>query len=300
MKTFIWLSVIIFGLGAGRAQAEEIVFKNGDKISGAILEDTASYLVVNSQALGTITIDRVFIESPAHDGGQGQQTAMDDGEKKAEWSRSVTLGYSRSGGNTVESEASGALAVTRKTDDDEWNFRASALYGSGDRKMDEQKYYGMLRYGWSFGQDKEWYDFVKLEADHDRFANIDYRFVPTAGIGYWFADEDQWKLKAEVGTGWEYTSYRDGTTSGSDVVLVPRGYVKKLLIGDLWLEEDLTAYLVVDDYDRYRLRSETSLIQKISEQLSWKLSFVDDYNANPGGNAKKNDYRLISSVEYAF
>ena len=31
-----------------------------------------------------------------------------------------------------------------------------------------------------------------------------------------------------------------------------------------------------------------------------KISFIDDFNSEPAGSTKKNDYRLISSIDYAF
>ena len=278
-------------------RAEEVVFKNGDRITGSILNDSRQSITVRSQALGTMVVDRDFIESPVFDDSGLVQQAE---EKKAEWNRQVSLGYGRSGGNTVKSEVDGSLSIARKTEDDELTFRASAYYSSADKKMDAQKYYGMARYAFSFGEDLKWYNFYKLEADHDRFSNIDYRIIPAAGLGYWLSDIDNWKFMVELAGGLERTDYRDGKDSSAKFVAVPRGYLKRLLIKDLWFEQDIVFYVVADDLSRYRLRSESSLIHMLTEQLSWKFSLIDEYNSDPAGGIRENDYRLIYTIDYSF
>ena len=69
--------------------------------------------------------------------------------------------------------------------------------------MDTQNWYGMLRYAFSFWE-RRWYNFYRLEADHDRFANIDYRIVPSCGIGYWFSDKEDYKAMAELAAQYGY------------------------------------------------------------------------------------------------
>jgi putative salt-induced outer membrane protein YdiY len=277
--------------------AEEIIFKNGDCITAVIVEENDQNITVRSDFLGTITIDRSFVKSPSYN---SSDIIVEEEEKKVEWGRKISIGYSKFGGNTIKSQANGELSVNRKTDDNELTFRATAFYSSADKKMDAQKYYGLVRYAFSLGDKKQWYNFYKLEADHDRFSNIDYRLIPALGVGRWLVDQGDWKRKAEMAGGFEYAEYRDGRDSSTNFMAVPRGYMKKLLMKNLWFEQDLTFYLTVDDLEQYRLRSESSLIHRLSEKLSWKLSVVNDYNSDPGGDSKKNDYRLIYEIDYSF
>ncbi len=100
----------------------------------------------------------------------------------------------------------------------------------------------MARYAYSFGGDLKWYNFYKLEADEDYFADIDYRLTPSTGVGYWFSDTDDLKAMAEMGLGYQYTNYRIEVKSTGEPVLVPRIFIDKRLIAKLHLSEDLTAY----------------------------------------------------------
>ena len=54
------------------------------------------------------------------------------------------------------------------------------------------------------------------------------------------------------------------------------------------------------DPSEYRLRAETVLDHPVTGGVSLQLSFVDEYQSEPGESAKRNDARLTSSLVYAF
>ena len=191
------------------------------------------------------------------------------------------------------------LEFAMSSSKDEINFKTMIQYSSADKKMDSQKWYNLLRYGRSL-KESAWYYFTKIEADHDYFANIDYRITPSAGLGYWFCDRDDYKLLTELGVGYQHTNYRDATKSSNEPVLIPRGYFEKEIIGKSRLSQELVLYPSLKDTGDYRLHSETALINPINDKLSLKLSFIDDYNSAPAAGTKKNDTLFASSLSYSF
>ena len=287
---------VLFLLCSLPLSAEEIVFTNGDRLTASILNDSKERITIYSQAIGTVTVDRIFIASPVYD--KTKPTVQDEEKKKKEWTGKAALGLNRSGGNTVRKEANASMDFQRKTKHNETNFRVSSYYSSYDNQMNAQRYYGLARHAFSLG-DLKWYNFYKMEFNHDYFANIDYRLIPSTGLGYWFFDDPQLKLLFETAVGFEYTSYRN-QDSESNFILLPRGYFKKRLFPSFWVEQNLTFYLVVDDLNRFRLRSESSLIHELTEKISWRLSLIDEYDADPADGAKENDYRIIYAIEYSF
>jgi len=158
----------------------------------------------------------------------------------------------------------------------------------------------MIRYAFSFGASKKWYNFYKTEAEHDRFANIKYRITPSTGLGYWFSDTDDWKLLTEAGIGYEYTEYRDDTDSDGEVILIPRLFFEKTLFNNSRFSQDITMYPSLSEFGEYRVRSESSFINPINGHISLKLSLIDEYNSDPADDTKKNDLRFISSLMYSF
>jgi len=277
--------------------ADEIYLKNGDRISGNINSETEESVTIETEAIESITINRAFVDNVVRS-GEIEETPFEPKEDKL-WQSEIAVGYSKANGNTQSNQFSLRSKSNRKTDHDEFTLKGNVHYSSSNKKMDSQKWYGMGRYAFSFW-DRKWYNFYKLEGDHDRFANIDYRVIPSTGIGYWLSDEPDWKAMVEMAIGFEHTNFRDASKSSNEAVLVPRGFLEKKFIGGLSLSQDIVLYLSLEDTGKYRLHSETVLTNPINDHLSWKISFIDDLNSDPTGSAKKNDYRLISSLDYAF
>ena len=166
--------------------------------------------------------------------------------------------------------------------------------------MDYQKWYGMSRYAFSFGGNKNWYNFYKLEFDHDRFANIDYRAIPSAGVGYWFSDTDDWKAMVECGLGLEHTKFRDDTKDSNDAILIPRGFLQRKILDHALISQEVILYPSLKNTGEYRKHSESALINPVNDKISLRFSLIDDYDSTPAAGVKKNDWRLISSLAYSF
>ncbi|KPK97119.1 MAG: hypothetical protein AMJ95_10755 [Omnitrophica WOR_2 bacterium SM23_72] len=288
------------GLLYAEVQAEpyaEVYLKNKDRISGKVVLEDDAQIKIDHEVLGAISIKKESIENIVFD--KGIKPAQTPTKEAYPWSREFSIGYDKSSGNTENSHLSVNLIGNKKTDTDEFTVKADVFYSSANKKMDAQKWYGMVRYAYSFWG-KKWYNFYKFESDHDRFANIDYRIIPSLGLGYWFDDTPTWKAMAEVGVGLEHTRFRDNTKDSNEPILIPRAFFEKTLFGSSRISQDIVFYPSLKETGEYRMHSETALINPINEKLSLRLSFIDDYNSDAAGDTKKNDTRFISSLAYSF
>ncbi len=280
--------------------ADEIYLKNGDKISGQIKQEEQDSISVETEAMGLIVVKSNAIGHMIRAQEGGLQQSVKDPEEIV-WQREVALGYNYATGNTRESQFNGSFLINRNNKHiDEWIAKGHMYYSSTKRKMDAHKWYGMGRYAYSFGSMKRWYNFYRVEADHDRFADIDYRFVPAAGVGYWFYDLPRLKLIVEAGAGYEHTSYRSNIKDKGDWVLVPRAFFEKELFANTKIRQDIYYYPTFEDFSDYRIHSETVLDMAMNHKLSLRISLIDDYNADPPADTKDNDLRVISSLAYSF
>ena len=279
--------------------ADEVYLKNGDRVSGRVVAEDASQVVLEHEAIGSVTISKAFVERIVQEETASAARIVQEAPASP-WTREMSLGYNLSRGNTEKEQLSGTLLANRKTDQDELTFKAEGFYAASSRRMDAQRYSGMARYASSFGSRLAWYKFYTLEVEHDRFEDVDWRAIPSAGIGYWFADQDDWKLMTEVGIGWERTSFRGATKNRSDLVLVPRAYAYKTVLGDATISQELILWPNLSETGEFRLRAETALTNPLAGGLALRVSFIDEFQSDPAAAAKKNDARLISSVVYAF
>ncbi|MFC1594283.1 YdiY family protein [Candidatus Omnitrophota bacterium] len=300
MQTKVLCSIMVAFLvcvaGALESNAAVVYMKNSDKITGTITEDNDNSIVVETEGMGSVVITKEHVDRIETDAAEAEVVVEEPAD---EWERNVSLGYSKSSGNTQNSEVATKLSLHRKTDEDEFHFQGDTYYSSTNKRMDAQQWNLMSRYALSF-EDKSWFNFYKIEVNHDRFANIDYRIVPSIGIGYWFEDTDDFKLMTELGAGAQYTNYRDSTKDDIEPILIPRAYIEKRIIDDARISEDLTLYPSLEDTGKYRLRSETVFTNPISDELSLQLSWVNDYDSDPSSGTKKHDMRFISALTYSF
>ncbi len=280
--------------------ADEVYLKNDDRISGKIISENKEKIVIDTEAVGRLSIQKEFIKEIRSDERVISKVKVEKEKSQSKlWKRKFTLGYNESRGNTKKSELSSEFSADRKTENNEINIKANTFYSSSEKKMDSQKYYLLGRYAFSFGK-RKWYNFYKTELDHDRFANINYRIIPSTGVGYWFSDTEDLKAMVEGAVGFEHTDYRDQTPDRDEAVLIPRAFFDKEVFSKSRISQDITFYSFPDDISEYRLRSETIFKSPLKDNLSLRFSLIDEYNSDPPADVQKNDIRFISGLELSF
>lgn len=292
----LFLFAVIFFNATFVCQAEIVRFKNGDILTGEIISETTESISILHEVLGVVEIKKEFIVT-----SESKETEPASVAKKGyDWQRKLSGGYSQSGGNTEVARGILGFSATGKAERDEWAGKINGEYASSQHKMNARRFYGLIRYAHSLEEKKKWYYFQKLEGDRDHFANIDYRLTPSLGLGYWFANTDSWKMMAESAVGYEHTHFNDETEDSNQAKLIPRFFLEKALIKNLSFNQEFVMYLSRGGAGEYRFRSQSALINKINQHCDLVLRFLDEYNSMPSGTAVKNDYRLMSSIDYLF
>ena len=295
---FAAMACMVFATGAF---ADEVYLNNGDKLTGDIIEENGNSIVMSTEAMGTVTIKRELTERVVSASiAPVVEEAAVDAVQEAAWELELSAGYNAARGNTETDELSGGYSLSRnRRHIDEITFKGTAYYSISNDETLAQKLHGMGRYARSFGESKKWYNFYSANVDHDRFADINYRLMPSSGVGYWFYDLPGIKLMVEAAAGLEYTDYRSDKDAGVEGVFIPRGFLEMKLFGDATISEDIYAYPSLTDPGEYRLHSETAFTAPITDKMSLRLSVIDDYNSDVPAGTENNDLRFISSVVYA-
>lgn len=319
MITRRWVGVLVGvvcagWLGVGVAAADEVFLTNGDRLTGVVVQEDDQQVTVEHPVLGRVTVSQSFVarvvREPADAAATPQPRQQPVVEAAAEiepeqepspWKREAELGYAMTKGNTNTEQLTGKVKGERKRELDLLTLQADSLYSSTKKKMDAQKYGGAARYERDLAEDSLWYQSYAVDLLHDRFANIQWRGTPSAGVGYRWADTEDWKLKTELGAGWEHTEYRDNTDTRDEATLIPRLVAQKRLFEKATLSQELTSWHPLGSRSgEYRLKSETALTNPLSEKLSLRFSVIDEYNSDPTGASEKNDLRITSGLVAAF
>ncbi len=104
----------------------------------------------------------------------------------------------------------------------------------------------------------------------------------------------------EVGAGYEYIEYNNETENSETGKITPRLYAEWNIVSDVRLSEELASYHSIDDLNEYRLISTSTLTNPITENLSFKISLINEYENEPAEGARNNDLCLQSSLAYKF
>lgn len=296
IKFVIFLSMFLLLSLRKEAWSDEIYLRNEDRISGKIIEEKEDRISVETEALGVISVKKKFIQKIVKSKEREKKEAK---EIPRIWKKEVSVGYNTWRGNTKKENISLGIFINRNRKYiDEWTFKGNFLYSEANQRMDTQKWDSMLRYAFSIN--KAWYNFYRLEANHDKFANVYYRIIPSSGMGYWFFDLPQTKFLGEILLGWEYTNYYRERDNTSNLVAIPRIFYEGNIYPNTKFTQNLLVYPALTDAGSYRIHSDSSLTVSLSDTLGLRFSLVDNYNSSPSSNVKKNDMNFILSLVYSW
>ena len=219
----------------------------------------------------------------------------------AQWKSNVFVGYNSSSGNTDKGQASLTAKTEKKWDNQKLMGKFYMFYSQSDNRMDGQKWEAVTEYAFDFGEEDKWFNTYKLRVDHDRFADIDYRILPSAGVGYHFAREEDWTWNADASLGYEITEYRSGATNQDDTVAVILGtFLKKKVLENAFISEDLSVIPGLQSNAGVRVKSETAFTNPLSENLDFEIKYLVDYDSEPAAGKTSTDKQIIAGVKYSF
>jgi len=197
------------------------------------------------------------------------------------WQQNIELGFVKTGGNTQTQTLNTKAKIIHE--DKIWRTQAegSALKSSDQRQNTGEKYALSLQQDWKFSERS--YMFARAAFVADRFANIRSRYSENIGYGRILNDDDSVKWTADVGVGLRQTQWVSLLRS-QDTTL-------RVSTDAHWTVNEqvqLSQMLVTEGgQSGFVSRSETSLQQKVSEDLSSKMTFSVDHTSKVAAGIQK-------------
>lgn len=192
------------GLLAAAAHADKVRLKNGDVVSGTIIETTDAGVVLEHAALGKLTIAADQIDAqvvgdaklpnppvPPRPGLFGTGVL-------AGWKKQFQLGFSGASGNTVEGNLVAGLRGDYADEKKRWKFDSTYYRSSEDGNDTKNQAFAVLQRDFLF-TGKKYFAFAATRYDFDRFEDWDHRLNFASGIGYSFIDREKFDLRSRWG-----------------------------------------------------------------------------------------------------
>ncbi|RJP65529.1 MAG: DUF481 domain-containing protein [Candidatus Abyssobacteria bacterium SURF_17] len=307
-----------------------VTMKNGDAITGRLLSVSEEDMVIASVILGELRVPResfvsfelleksvsvqaeaeavpVSTREAAADHEVTRQSVEDEMvEAKAPelpadlWSGSFAVGAQLQRGNTDTMDVHIESSATRTVPREELRLKFYADYGETEGNTDTNRIFGEGKLKVFLSEPR--YVFGLTNMEYDEMENLDLRAQAFGGAGQIFLKTGRTQFLGEIGAGLTGEFFDN---DGDEETVEPSGWLnaewRQKVGARAEFFQGLTLYPSLGSFGDYRVRSESALTTPISDHWAVKLSVIDDYDSDPESeDVRKNDFRLISSLEYKF
>ncbi len=332
--SFVFLSAFLL---SGIAHADEVVFRNGDRLTGTVTSASGGKLTIKTSMAGDVTAPLTNIESfrtnepitirlvdgttvrqkvePAEAGSVrttrgalGPQTiefAKIDAINPVgpKWTGSVRAAAELNRGNTYTDGVQLRADAQRRGIDDRIELGAGYSFGrerstdTGEKNTTEDNWFTKGKYDYFLS--RKLYLFALMTIEKDRIANLDIRVSPNVGVGYQWYERPGFNLRTELGGGWVYEDYEDG---GDDEHFSARAayHVDRLLTDRLRVFHDLEYIPSVEDIEDFNVNADLGLRLDITKRFFTEFRVEWQYDSTPAPDAGKNDTKYLTTIGWQF
>jgi putative salt-induced outer membrane protein YdiY len=329
--------LIVLGLFAwlgATAWADEVVLKNGDRLSGDVVKMEEASLTLKTTYAGEIKIDwkeirgltstnplafqlrdgtvlRGRVSSPAPSqivvtGEQFGSTApMQISDIQAinppaavVYTGALNFGGTMTDGNTKTTALNASARFTARAERQRFGLEAKYNYGEANSTITTRN--SLLGLNYDFFVTKKVYTTVFTLFEQDTFQDLNLRSTAGAGVGYQFLDTKRTQLSADVGMAYVNQDFKTqpdtNAPSGRWSLTLTHVFIPDVLI---FFHRD-EAYYDVKAPNGYRFRADQGVRLPIYKGFALNLEYDVRYNSQPAPGRKTTDNAYIVGVSYTF
>jgi len=323
-------------LGISPAAADELHFKNGDRISGTVVSMADNQLVFKTAYAGEITVewqevanltsdspitvqlgDNVSLHGtaePARDGEMrvkqekiaesatfdiSKVTQINPKPKPAiKISARANIGASRTTGNTDTGAAHLDGRFTARTEKNRTTITGEYDWEESDGVTTVKKALGSIEYDQFFTP--KWYGYGKVGLENNKFRDLNLRTDIGVGPGYQVFESDQLNLKFEGGLSYVNEDYIDGQDQDYAAYRLGMDYDQYFFDKFFQLFFSNENLVRANSTSDYISRTRTGIRVPFYKSLNLTGQYNLDYYNQPAPGTKKTDQSFIFSLGYSY
>lgn len=325
-------------LGAGTATADEVIFLNGDRLTGKITGAAGGRLNIRTEGAGDVTVDlskvRTFstdepvvlrvgdawfrstvtagpegsIQAAPVPGAPPQPIALAELRRispaAVRWTGSVAATGLVTSGNAETATIGLKLDAVRRSTTDRITAGAGYLWGrqrdpeTRDSETTIDNAFAFAKYDHFFTERA--YALASLRVERDRIAGLDLRLTPSVGVGYQWFEGPRFNLATEAGVAWVYEDYREA--GSEDRVAARLAYRVDSRPHDLVLLFHHLEWLpgFEEPLDDYNINADAGVRATILGGVFSELKVELRYTSTPAPGAEQTDVRYLLSLGWSF
>ena len=336
---FVICAGVALALCAAGLRADEILFNNGDRLTGTIVSAEDGKLKIKTKVAGEVTVDLKDVKTFSTDepitlrlkdgnvlkdkvtaattqntvqtAGSGAVAAQDVDLTLVEklnpppvkWSGSLVAGAIISSGNTESENYNVSFDAVRRADVDRLSFAAGYFFGrqtDPDTGIESTTTDNWFAQGkYDYFFTKKFYGYANARVERDRIAALDLRVTPGVGVGYQWVESADFNFNTECGVSWVYEDYETG---GSDSHFAARFayHVDKKINEKVKVFHNLEYLPSLEDIEDFNVNADAGLRATLVDNMFGEAKVEWKYDATPAPGAEKNDLRWVLGVGWTF
>ena len=329
------LFVLIVFLTCGRAFADEVWFKNGDRLTGKVLSLEEGTLLLSTTYAGEISIkweevaalkteepikvvlrDETTLQGPVLPGPAGQLTIKAESLSEAvntdlasvsfinpkppkpplSTSLRVNAGAAFATGNTDNEDIYADGEFLARTEQNRYTIGGLYRRTESDNLKTEDRAFGYMKYDHFFTE--KWYAYANTSAEKDEFKDLDLRYTLGAGAGYQFVESERTNLSLEGGVSYVSEDYIIAEDNSFAAGRWGLRFDHFLLPKSLQYFLHHTGLQSLDDSEDLLLFTQTGFRVPFHKNLNFTAQMNWEYDKSPSPGKKKDDYLYIFTIGY--
>ncbi len=327
------IAAIFAAMLTASAWADEVVLKNGDRITGRVVGLVDGKLSIKTEYADVVTIDWGQVETlstaePIYvtigdnvvratvseaDAGTATLSSEDwletepialsrlsamnyEPKPSVRVSGRINIGASSTSGNTNVDRTNGDAEVVARTDKNRFTLGGEVNRVKTDDVETESNWLTYLKYDHFFS--KRWYGFTNMSGENDEFKDIRLRTTIGLGTGYQWFDTDKTRLSFEIGANYVNTDFIEATDTDYPAARWALNFLQKLFNSKTEFFHRHELYSSLDKSDNFFIRTRTGLRLPIIENLNSTIQYNYDWDDNPAPGRVKEDKAWLFTLGY--
>ncbi|MBS1856332.1 MAG: DUF481 domain-containing protein [Acidobacteria bacterium] len=217
------------------------------------------------------------------------------------WNGYFDIGLALARGNARTDTLTTAFNAARATRADKTSVYFNQIYGTARVNNLTSTIASAVRGGWRYDRNFGSRFFLNAMNDyeHDRFQNLDLRFVVGTGAGYHAVKHDGFTLDVDGGADYARENYLDSLRHN----LAEANFGDTLayrLNGSTSLTQAFRMFNNLSDTGQYRVNSDLGMVTVVRKWLGWHVTASDRYISNPAEGRQRNDLLISTGFRLSF
>ena len=289
---------------------DSLVVTKADKqlVSGTVASEGSDILVTTTQGVQKVPrTDVATMRSPADQAAY--EKSLHPGMLEG-WSGGSNFGFALARGNSETTNVALGFNALRKTTKDAWTINVIQLFAQ-DNKLNTttaNSFLGVIRYDRNIS--KRWFVFGLFSGMYDELQDLNYRFLPAAGLGFHAIATDRTTLDLLGGLGYTRESYYNGTVNNLATATIGDEFAYKItksttFTQNLYYLPSLNQPVYVpgpgqSNPSNYRINFTAGLATKLNGWLTANANFLDQYVSQPVPGNTKNNVVFTTGLGFTF